>query len=171
MGGIQGWKMVVFIVLLVGVILFPPAVRAEKEGKLDLKTTVAKEVKVKKNGQAVMELVAADQSAPGDALLFTITYTNVGGSAVTNAVIVNPVPPGLVLQPESAAGQDAAVRCSIDSGTTFHAPPIMERVKKADGTESVQAVPAARYTHVKWSMNKPVTPGQSGRVSFKATVK
>lgn len=146
------------------------AAKAQQETTLELKTTIDKEVKVKKEGKLVTQMVPADKTAPGDLLLFTVTYTNTGKGTVTNATIVNPVPKGVVLKSKSPAGKDAAITCSIDGGRTFLPPPVMVRVKKADGKEIEQPAPAERYTHVKWVIQKPVSPGQSGRVSFEATV-
>lgn len=172
MGGMQSRKIVIFILFLVGIFLYSiNTLRAEQEGKLDLKATMAKEMLVKKSGRSGVETVPVDQAAPGDTLVLTIAYTNPGNRGVTSAVIVNPVPPGLALKPESGEGQDAEVSFSIDNGRSYQTPPIMLRVKQADGTETVQAAPPERYTHIKWVINKSVMPDQSGRVSFKATVK
>jgi uncharacterized repeat protein (TIGR01451 family) len=160
------------LVLIAGGIflLGATAVQAQQETKLELKTTIDKEVKVKKEGKLVTQTVPADSTSPGDTLVITVAYSNTGAGVVKDATIVNPVPKGVVLKPQSPAGKDAAITCSIDGGRTFLPPPIMVRVKKADGTEINQPAPAERYTHVKWVIQKPVSPGQSGRVSFEATV-
>lgn len=162
----------VFSLFIAALLLFfPGGLQAQPGAKLDLKTTVEREVKVMKKGQATVARVAADQTTPGEILVYTIVYSNAGGSAMTKAVIVNPIPQGVVLKPESVEGQDAEVSCSIDNGRSYQPPPIMVRTKKADGSETVEPAPADRYTQVKWVITKPVMPGQSGQVSFKATVK
>lgn len=172
MGRMHGLKIAVLLFILGGILgSFPKELRAEQDGKLDLRSSVAKEARVSKNGQGVVVMLPAEQAAPGETLVFTIDYTNAGGSAVTKAVIVNPLPTGVVLKPESPEGQDTEVNCSIDNGRSYLPVPIMVRTKKGDGSEVLEPAPPERYTHVKWTMKKPVMPGQSGRVSFKATVK
>lgn len=144
---------------------------AQQGPKLDLKTTVEKEVKVKKQGKWVVERRAVDKTAPGDILIYTITYSNTGKGDLVDAVIVNPVPKGVFVNPESAEGKDAEVTCSIDNSRSFQAAPIIVKMKKSDGSLESRHAEAEMYTHIRWVIKKPVQPGQSGRVSFKATVK
>jgi len=147
------------------------AAPAQQAPRLELKTTAQKEVKVKRQGKWVTETVPADKTGPGDVLVYTIAYLNTGRTPAHEARIENPVPRGAVLIPESPAGVDADVTCSIDHGRTWYKPPVMVQVKNAAGKEVVQPAPAERYTHIRWVIKKPVLPGQSGRVSFKATVR
>lgn len=144
---------------------------AQQAPQLDLKTTVQKEIKVKKKGKWAVVTVPAEKTGPGDVLVYTIAYLNVGKSPAVDARIVNPVPRGAVLLPESAGGKDADVTCSIDNGASWHKPPLMIRIKNRAGVEEEKPAPAERYTHVQWVIKKPVLPGQSGQVHFKATVK
>ena len=136
-----------------------------------MKTTAEKEVKVKKKGKIVLEKNPAEQAGPGDIVAYTITYLNTGKSAAVDAEIVDPIPRGVVIIPESAEGKDAEVMCSIDNGISWHKPPVMMKIKKSNETQSLKPAPADKYTHVKWVIKKPVMPGQSGQVSFKVTVK
>jgi uncharacterized repeat protein (TIGR01451 family) len=161
-----------FTLFLVGAFfLNPGASWAQQGAKLDLKTTVEKEVKVKKKGQWVMERIPVEKTGPGDTLIYTIAYHNAGKIAVIDATIINPLPRGIVYVLESAAGKDADITCSINGGQSFHPSPVTERIRKPDGIVEVKPAAADRYTHIKWIIKKPVQPGQSGRVSFKATVK
>ena len=144
---------------------------AQQAPRLDLKTTVQKEVKVKKQGKWALETIPVEKTGPGDVLVYTIAYLNAGKTPAHEARIENPVPRGAVLIPESPAGVDADVTCSIDHGRTWYKPPVMVQVKNPAGKEVVQPAPVERYTHIRWVIKKPVLPGQSGRVSFKATVR
>lgn len=144
---------------------------AQQEPKLDLKTTVEKEVKVKKQGKLVLEKRATDKTAPGDILVYTINYGNTGKGALVDGVIVNPIPRGVLVNPESAEGKDTEVTCSIDNGRSFHAAPISVKFKKPDGSLESRHADLEMYTHIRWAIKKPVLAGQSGRVSFKAAVK
>lgn len=164
-------KLLLFILFLTGLVLLGAGdLQAEQQPKLELKTTAEKEVTVKKQGRWVLERRSVDTAAPGDVVVYTITYTNTGTGTMVDAVIVNPVPNGMRVNPESAAGKDAAVTCSIDNGRSYHPPPIMVPMKKPDGSLESKPAPLDRYTHIRWLVKRPVQPGQSGQVSFKATV-
>lgn len=144
---------------------------AQERPRLDLKTTLEKEVMVEKEGKWVVEKLPVENTNPGDVLVFNISYLNKGMTGAADARIVNPVPEGTVLIPESITGDDADINCSIDNALSWHKPPVMIRIKNSDGREVIRPAPADRYTHIKWVIKKPVLPGRSGRVSFKVTVK
>jgi uncharacterized repeat protein (TIGR01451 family) len=172
MDGIKRLKIGSVFLLVAGVFFLLGGISlAQQQPRLDLKTAAHKEVKVKKEGKWVWETMPADRAGRGDILVYTITYLNAGKSPAVDAQIINPVPQGAVLLPESAGGKDADVTCSIDNGATWHKPPVMVRVKNPQGKEVVQPAAVEKYTHVQWVIKKPVPPGQSGQVSFKATVR
>ena len=172
MKNMMGHKISIGIFSLVFVFfLHATVVLAQQQPRLDLKTMVQKEVKVKKQGKWDMELIPVEKAGRGDRLVYTITYLNTGKTSAVDAQIVNPIPQGTALIPGSAEGTDADVTCSIDNGVSWHKPPVMVRLKNAAGKELIQSAAAESYTHVRWVIKKPVLPGQSGRVSFKTTVK
>jgi len=165
-------KMVAFLSVLVGIFFLQSNVcQAQQEPKLDLRTTVEKEVKVLRDGKETKARVPIEKTNPGDVLVYTIVYRNIGSSQVTDAGIVNPVPSGVVYLSDTAEGQDAEITLSIDNSRSWHKPPIMMQVKKKDGRIENQPVPMERYTHIRWIIKKPIQPGQSGQVRFKANVK
>jgi uncharacterized repeat protein (TIGR01451 family) len=167
-----GRKRLLFSLFLIGFFLLSAAVSgAQQEPKLDLKTSVDKEVKVQKNGKGATERIPAEKTDPGDILVYTIAYQNAGTVAAVDAAIVDPIPRGVVYLQGTAEGSDAEITCSIDNSRTWHRPPVMMPVKKPDGSLENKPAPMERYTHIRWVIKKPVQPGQSGRVSFKATVK
>lgn len=137
---------------------------------LDLKTTIEKETVVIRDGKEVEERMPAGETGPGDVLVFNIDYVNTGNAEAVDAAIINPVPEGVIYILESAGGEDAEVTCSIDDGYSWHRPPVMVRIMNAEGKEETRPAAADQYTHVRWVIKKPVQPGISGRVSFKATV-
>jgi uncharacterized repeat protein (TIGR01451 family) len=172
MNGVERQRIGVIVLFLAGIFfVFSGTALAQQAPRLELKTTVQKEVKVKRHGKWVTETAPADKTGPGDVLVYTIAYLNTGKTPAHEARIENPVPRGAVLIPESPGGVDADVTCSIDHGRTWYKPPVMIQGKDAAGKEVVQPAPADRYTHIRWVIKKPVLPGQSGRVSFKATVR
>lgn len=144
---------------------------AQQGPQLDLKTTVAKEVKVKKAGKTVVDRIPVQKTARGDILVYTITYFNTGKTPAMNAEIVDPLAPEVIIIPDSVEGKDTEINASIDNGRTWQKLPVMMEFKKPDGTTEVKAVPPERYSHIKWIVKKPIQPGQSGKVSFKVKVK
>jgi uncharacterized repeat protein (TIGR01451 family) len=165
-------KACVLAVFLTGAFfLWGGMAQAQQQPRLELKTTVEKEVKVKKKGKWVTERMAVEQTGPGNVLVYTITYLNAGKTAAVDARIVNPIPKGAVYLPDSAEGKDADITCSIDNGHTWHKQPVMMQMKKPDGALENRPAPAESYTQISWVIKKPVLPGRTGRVSFKATVK
>jgi uncharacterized repeat protein (TIGR01451 family) len=167
--GSKGLILVVMLVFVFG--MQGGTARAQQGPRLDLQTTVEKEIRVQKGGKWVTERAPADRTGPGDILVYTIAYRNAGAIPATDAAIVDPIPPGVVCLPDTAEGQDAEITFSIDNSRSWHKPPVMMQVKRPDGTLESKPVPPERYTHIRWIIKKPVLPGQSGRVSFKATVK
>jgi uncharacterized repeat protein (TIGR01451 family) len=172
MNGIRGQKIFVMFLVLAGLFFFSAGVsRAQSEARLDLKTTAEKEIKVQRNGKLVTERTPLGQTNPRDVLVYAITYANSGKEPVVDPAIVDPIPSGTVYILDSAEGQDAEITCSIDGGRSFQKPPIWMKFKNPNGTVESKPAPADRYTHIRWTIKKPVLPGQSGRVSLKVTVK
>ncbi len=168
------WEQTAFVIVLLlagSVLLQNGAPAAQQNSRLDLKTTVEKEVKVQEGGNWVTKRVPVDSTGPGDILVYTITYQNTGGVPAVDAQIINPLSRGVIYLAESAEGQDAEITCSVDNGRTWHTPPIMLTVQKPGGIVERTPVPTDRYTDIRWIIKKPLQPGQSGHVSFKVTVK
>ena len=163
----------VFLMLPVFAMINTGVLSAQNEEKpvLTLKMTVQKEVKVKKNGKSTVEYAEADKTKKGDILLFTVDYKNDGKTEAKDANIIDPVPAGTVYVLESANGKNSAISYSVDSGVNFQKPPVKIKVTKKDGKKELKPAPADRYTHIKWEFKKPIMPGQSGNVKFKAKVK
>jgi uncharacterized repeat protein (TIGR01451 family) len=161
----------IFIFLLTGIFFLAVVSHAQQENtKLDLKTTAEKEVKVKQSGKTITKKMPLDKANPGDVVVYTITYSNVGKGSVLEAMIVNPIPKGVRYIPDTAEGKDAEIMYSIDNGRTWQFSPVTQ-MKKPDGSLEKKPASTDRYTHIKWMIKKPVASGQSGKVSFKVTVK
>lgn len=169
---LSGRKVFTFTLLLAGVFLLAGIAFAQPgEPKLELKTTAEKEVKVSKDGKVETKRIPVEKANPGDVVVYTITYGNTGKGILTDAVIVNPVPQGVVYIKDSAEGKDTEIKASIDNGRSWQRPPATVLMKNPDGTESAKPAAAEQYTHLQWTVKKSVAPGQSGRVSFKVKVK
>jgi uncharacterized repeat protein (TIGR01451 family) len=165
-------KILMSIVLMTSIFFLAGVSYAQQQNtKLDLKTTAEKEVRVRKEGKVTTKRIPIDKASPGDVVVYTITYSNVGKGSVLDAVIVDPIPKGVRYIADTAEGRDAEIMYSTDNGRTWQTPPIETQIRKPDGSLEKKPVSVERYTHIKWMIKKPVASGQSGRVSFKVTVK
>jgi uncharacterized repeat protein (TIGR01451 family) len=165
-------KFLVLIFFLTGFFLLAgPSQAQQSSAKLDLKTMAEKEVKVTKEGKSTTKRIPLDKASPGNIVVYTITYSNVGKGPILDAKIVDPVPAGVRYIADTAEGKDAEITFSIDNGRTWLKPPVMIEFRKPDGSLEKKTAPPDMYTHIKWAIKRPVAPGQSGQVSFKVTVK
>jgi uncharacterized repeat protein (TIGR01451 family) len=161
-----------FVFFLTGVFFLAGISFAQPQSaKLELKTVAEKEITVTKQGKTTTQRVPLDKANPKDIVVYTITYSNAGKGPILDAVIVDPIPKGVVYVPDSAEGKDAEIRVSIDNGRFWQKPPVMIEFRKPDGSLERKPAPPEMYTHLQWVIKKPVAPGQSGQVSFKAMVK
>ena len=119
------------------------------------------------NGIEQPRLVEAARVLPGEEVLFTVTYTNVGDQSAEDVVITNPVPDHMSYLNNSATGDSTTVTFSVDGGETFAAPQDL-LITDEVGAE----IPAAAkdYSHIRWIVDSDVTAGGSGTVQFAAVV-
>ena len=87
---------------------------------------------------------------PGDVLRYTLTFTNASARAISNVQLSNPLPAGLAFVAGSmqASRPDAVAEYSADGGKTFSARPT--ETVTVNGQVVSRAVPADRYTNVRW---------------------
>jgi len=119
------------------------------------------------NGIEKTRLVEAARVLPGEEVLFTVTYTNVGDEAAEDVVIVNPVPEHMFYVSDSATGENTSITFSVDGGETFAAPQDL-LITDALGEERPAA--AKDFSHIRWVIESDVTAGGSGTVHFAAVV-
>lgn len=96
--------------------------------------------------------VPADRLAAGDELHYTIRVRNPGSEAVTGVQVVKRMPEGVQYIAGSAVGPACDVEYSTDGGKTFAAKP---------------SVP--KFTHLRWSLHRPLPPGATALLRFRAT--
>jgi uncharacterized repeat protein (TIGR01451 family) len=152
-------------------LLLPTAVWSQQKGGIEIKTVSEIEM-TQTDAEGKKEVKRIDATtknvAPGQTVFFTDYYTYSGDKPATDVVIKNPVPEHMVYVDGSAAGKGTKIEFSIDQGKTFAAADKL-KVKSADGKERRAA--AADYTHIRWTIEKPLQKGAKGSVSFRATVK
>jgi uncharacterized repeat protein (TIGR01451 family) len=161
-------KRCVFIVLsiLLSALLGATAVWAQQKGMIDL-TVVAEQEKEVINAKGEKELtrIPATRVVPGDEVVYTLNYTNIGQEPADNVVITDPVPEHMIYTEGSASGADTVITFSVDNGSTYDLPAKLTNVG-ADGKE--RPAKGVDYTHIRWTLTKSLSPGERGHVSFRA---
>lgn len=96
--------------------------------------------------------VPAGRLEAGDEVYYTLKVRNPGTEPVTDAQVTKRMPYGLHYLPGSASGPDCTIDFSVDGGRTF--------VAKPKGAE---------FTHVRWTLRRPLPPGSTALLRFRAT--
>ncbi|MDH4125151.1 MAG: hypothetical protein OEV69_05890 [Gammaproteobacteria bacterium] len=143
-------------------------VAAQEQGSLNVMTTVQKEeVFVNDAGESETRLVPANTVVPGEAVIYTITFQNVGDEPAGNVVITNPIAETLSYVDGSAFGPGMQLQFSVDGGQNFAAANAL--TVEEDGT----ARPAgpADFTHIRWVMQNELAVNAMATARFTAVLK
>lgn len=152
-------------------LIFSVYVSAVEKGSLALQSTAEKEIVTvdeKGNKETKRVPVSSTSVVPGDVVIYTVSYENIGKEPASSVVVTNPVPEHMIYVAGSAEVKGARVDFSVDKGKAY-APAGKLKVKGADGKE--RSAGASDYTHIRWTLEKPLEKGKKGSVSFKAKVK
>jgi len=156
--------------ILLAVTLAAPAV-AQEQPKLRVDLQVERELlEAGADQQEQVRREPVESVSTGDVLVYTLNIQNEGTTSAHAAKVVDPIPDGTVLIPDSVQGTGAEITYSIDGGASFAGYPITRRVKGPDGRELEVPVPAEDYTHVRWTLTEPLDPGQVRTANFKVRV-
>ena len=115
------------------------------------------------NGRARRTLESADRAGSGDQLIFVVNFRNEGSRPVRGLAVTNAVPRGTQLD----LG-DPTMQVSVDGGahwgrlSDFWLPTPLGGTRRAT---------AADITHVRWTVPQEISPGEGGRLSYRATVR
>ena len=115
------------------------------------------------DGQQKHELVEPKTVVPGDKLIFTTRYRNVGSAPVTNFVVTNTLPSAVSVTAESAAG----LTVSVDGGKSWGT---LASLTLADGKGGRRAASPGDVTHVRWII-PAIQPGANGALTYQAIVR
>jgi uncharacterized repeat protein (TIGR01451 family) len=139
-----------------------------RPGCIELKSVAQTEQEVlDEKGQKVRRLTPPASIVPGTQVVWTITASNVCEKAAGNVLIDNPVPEHMSYVADSALGAGATISYSLD-GKRYAAPEALEVREAAD---KVRAARADEYTHIRWSFQNAIAPGQVAIARFRAVVK
>lgn len=157
-----------FFSMMVLTALFSSNAFAE-DGSIVLTNKVFKQViKKDKDGNTIYDYIEPKTALPGDVMLYTISFENIGSDPAEGIVINDPIPNNSKYRMDSAVGKNTAITFSIDGGKNFGNPDDLV-VKDKNGKEW-KAKPES-YTHIRWVYNKSLMPGEKSEVSFKTQIK
>ena len=115
------------------------------------------------NGRPRRTLASASRAAPGDQLVFVVNYRNEGREPVQGIALTKPVPRGTLL-----TASDPSMQVSVDGGQRWGRLDELWLPTPLGGTR--RAVPAD-ITHVRWTMPTRLSPGETARLSYRATMR
>jgi uncharacterized repeat protein (TIGR01451 family) len=163
-------KLSLLPIILTGFLLVLPAFSQDRaKGFIELRSLAEIETEeFNEEGKKEIRRVPASKVLPGTEVIFTTCYENIGTEAVEHTVITNPVPEHMTYKDDSGRGAGARITFSVDGGKTYDSPDALFIVD-ADG----RTYPAlsTNYTHIRWTFEDPLAPGEKGEVSFTAILK
>lgn len=140
-------------------------------GKVRVTSLAEVEVEVvnDKGEKEIKRVRAADAEVmPGDIVIFTNTFINDEKKAAEEVVLTNPIPEHMIYVDFSAEGKGSKIEFSVDGGKRYAA---SADLKVKDENGKLRRAKGSDYTHIRWTIEKPVTPGSRGIVGFRAKLK
>ena len=129
-----------------------PAVAVTGSGPLETEIVVEALVsEPRADGGEEKRFVEARRLEAGEEIYYTIRVRNAGKEPVTDVVVTKRMPFGVDYVTGSAAGPDCDVELSADNGATY----------------SPGGKPG-EYTHVRWLCQRPLAPGATALLRFRA---
>lgn len=125
------------------------------------------EVVTAPDGRRAVRHVPAARLYPGNEVIYEVTYANVGKKPTEQVVITNPLPADLGYRPSPARDEGTVFEVSVDHGVTYGDLALL-KVREGSG---LRAARASDITHVRWTINEPVQPGQAGKVALRAVIR
>ena len=129
-----------------------------------------KEISVTSKGKQIKKRVAAKAIIPGEEIIYTLNYSNIGNETAKDVIITDPIPSGTSFIPGSAT-ETGDLAFSIDNGKSFKKPTMLTyEMKGSDGKLQKKVAVPDEYTDIRWTIPS-VPPGGKGSVSFRVKVK
>ena len=131
----------------------PPAVATTGSGPLETEILVEALVSEQgADGSEAKRFVEARRLEAGEEIHYTIRVRNPGKEPVTDIVVTKRMPFGVDYVAGSAAGPACDVEFSADNGKTYSS-----------------AGKPVEYTHLRWVFQRPLAPGATALLRFRAT--
>ena len=158
------------VILALALLLPTWGARAEAQanGGIEVRTLAEVEVKVKgDDGKETVQRQPAKKVPPGVAVIYTVSAENKGAKPADSVVVTDPIPEHMDYVDGSASSSGTRLTFSADGGKTW-APTGQVKVQGKDGV--TRSATAEEMTHIRWQFEKPLAPGESRSVEFRARV-
>ena len=133
--------------------------------EVEIQVKAEKEIEmVSDEGVPTIERVAADRVVPGDEVIYTISYRNESEEPAENVRITNPIPDHLTFTGVDGGSERTAVTYSVD-GLHYD---VAENLTIVDALGTPRRAETSDFTHVRWTILEPLSPGEAGAVGFRA---
>lgn len=119
------------------------------------------------NDTEVRRWVPALRLSAGDEVHYTVRVRNPGETPVTDVVVTKRLPFGVRYQAGSATGPACDIQFSVDGGNSFAAPATPKSASAKKGPRKPATI-TPEYTHVRWVLRKPLAPGATALLRFRA---
>ncbi|MGE4323767.1 MAG: hypothetical protein AB7E60_12170 [Sphingobium sp.] len=115
------------------------------------------------NGRELRMLANPDRLAAGDQLIFVVNWRNISNQEVRGVAVTNSVPRGTHIAPH-----DPRMQLSVDGGRNWGR---LDQIWLPTPLGGTRRAVAADVTHVRWALPSAISPGETGRLSYRATVR
>ncbi len=152
--------------LSVALLLATASAWAQEPAGIELRATAEIEVAAEQpDGTVVVSRKEAVKVVPGDEVVYTMHYRNLAADEAQDVVITNPIPEHMHLMRTGGLPPELVLSFSVDGGGSFGALADLE-VLGEDGRP--RPATAADCTHLRWSFQRPLAPGEAGQVDYVA---
>jgi hypothetical protein len=142
--------------------------------KMGVKLTsdvMVERVSIDDRGREIIKLKTPKEAVvvPGDRLIVSLHYVNQSNEPATEFRATNPIP-GPV---QFIAAKEDWAEVSVDNGATWGVLSALFVAVPATEAASASRRPAVAQdvTHVRWTFQTPLAPGEKGTVSFRGSIK
>ena len=115
------------------------------------------------NGRPRRILASADRLASGDRLILVVNWRNEGVAPVRGVAVTRSIPRGARL-----IAPDRTAELSVDGGQTWGR---LEELWLPTPLGGVRRALPTDVTHIRWTIPAQISPGATGRLSYRATVR
>lgn len=151
---------------LAALLLSSMSATAQEQGSIRFQSIAEIEItSVDENGRQATRRVKATTVQPDTEVIYTNLFTNIGQEPADNITITNPVPSKMIYVDGSAEGKNSSITFSVDKGKTFDVP---EKLFVLGDDGKLRQAGATDFTDIRWQINSPLPPGETGSVSFRA---
>jgi uncharacterized repeat protein (TIGR01451 family) len=161
-------RIAALLAVLLSCICLSPALLAQGDSPVRFANIAQKQViTLDDEGKERIELTDVDIMVPGDTVVYTSTFTNIGQDTVSNIIVSNPIPKNTQYIVFTAKGKSTVITFSVDGGKTYAAAAKLTVVDENGQTQTAQP---KHYTDIRWVYQGQLAKGKASSVSFQVNI-